>query len=74
MLYLQIVGRGLRIAEGKDDCLILDHSDTAMRLGFPEEVDERQRRSWMTGSEAILRSEREEPEAATQALRQAAGS
>jgi superfamily II DNA helicase RecQ len=40
MLYLQIIGRGLRVAEGKDYCLILDHSDTAMRLGFPEEVDE----------------------------------
>jgi DNA repair protein RadD len=40
MLYLQIIGRGLRKAEGKDYCLILDHSDTAMRLGFPEEVDE----------------------------------
>ena len=41
MLYLQIIGRGLRTADGKDDCLILDHSDTALRLGFPEDVDER---------------------------------
>lgn len=40
MLYIQMIGRGLRVAEGKDDCLVLDHSDTAMRLGFPEEVDE----------------------------------
>lgn len=41
MLYLQIIGRGLRTAPGKDYCLILDHSDTVMRLGFPEDVDER---------------------------------
>ena len=34
MLYVQIVGRGLRSFEGKDHCLILDHSDTTQRLGF----------------------------------------
>jgi hypothetical protein len=30
----QMIGRGLRTAEGKDHCLILDHSDTTIRLGF----------------------------------------
>ena len=39
MLFIQIVGRGLRTAEGKDYCLILDHSDTFLRLGFPEDID-----------------------------------
>ena len=39
MLFLQIIGRGLRTAEDKDDCLILDHSDTFLRLGFPEDID-----------------------------------
>jgi superfamily II DNA or RNA helicase len=34
ILYTQIIGRGLRTAEGKKDCLILDHSDTTLRLGF----------------------------------------
>ena len=34
ILYTQIIGRGLRIAEGKTDCLILDHSDSTLRLGF----------------------------------------
>lgn len=34
MLYVQMIGRGLRIADGKADCLILDHSDTTLRLGF----------------------------------------
>jgi superfamily II DNA or RNA helicase len=28
-----MVGRGLRTAEGKTDCLILDHSDNHIRLG-----------------------------------------
>jgi len=39
MLYVQIIGRGLRTADGKDDCLILDHSDSTIRLGFPEDVE-----------------------------------
>jgi DNA repair protein RadD len=38
MLYVQMVGRGLRIADGKDHCLILDHSDSTLRLGFVTEV------------------------------------
>jgi DNA repair protein RadD len=33
ILFVQIIGRGLRPAEGKDHCLILDHSDTHLRLG-----------------------------------------
>jgi superfamily II DNA or RNA helicase len=38
ILFVQIVGRGLRVAEGKDDCLILDHSDTHIRLGFVTDI------------------------------------
>ena len=34
ILYAQMIGRGLRTANGKDHCLILDHSDTTLRLGF----------------------------------------
>jgi superfamily II DNA or RNA helicase len=34
ILFVQIIGRGLRTAEGKADCLILDHGDTHSRLGF----------------------------------------
>lgn len=33
VLYVQGAGRGLRIAEGKEDCLWLDFSDTTSRLG-----------------------------------------
>ncbi len=38
MLYTQIIGRGLRTADGKDDCLILDHSDTTLRLGLVTDI------------------------------------
>lgn len=38
ILYVQMVGRGLRPAEGKDHCLILDHSDTTLRLGFVSDI------------------------------------
>ncbi len=38
ILFTQIIGRGLRTAEGKDDCLILDHSDSTMRLGFVTDI------------------------------------
>jgi hypothetical protein len=38
ILYTQIIGRGLRTAEGKDHCLILDHSDTTLKLGFVTDI------------------------------------
>lgn len=38
ILFVQIVGRGLRTAEGKDHCLVLDHSDTHLRLGFVTDI------------------------------------
>ncbi len=38
MLFVQMIGRGLRTADGKDDCLILDHSDTHQRLGFVTDI------------------------------------
>ena len=34
MLYLQMLGRGLRIAPGKVDCLVLDHAGAVHRHGF----------------------------------------
>jgi superfamily II DNA or RNA helicase len=38
MLFVQMIGRGLRTAEGKTDCLILDHSDNHVRLGFVTDI------------------------------------
>jgi superfamily II DNA or RNA helicase len=40
MLFVQIIGRGLRNAGGKDHCLILDHSSNHTRLGFVTDIDE----------------------------------
>jgi DNA repair protein RadD len=39
ILFVQIVGRGLRAAPGKAGCLILDHSDNHSRLGFVTDID-----------------------------------
>ena len=36
--FVQCVGRGLRTADGKDYCLILDHSNTHQTLGFVTDI------------------------------------
>ena len=36
-LYIQMVGRGLRGHEGKEDCIILDHAGNVERLGWPDD-------------------------------------
>ncbi|WP_247886989.1 DEAD/DEAH box helicase [Azospirillum sp. SYSU D00513] len=38
ILLTQIYGRGLRIAEGKDDLIILDHADNYTRHGFVTDI------------------------------------
>src|SRR5262245_37509004 len=38
MLYVQIIGRALRTAPGKDHAIILDHTDTTSRLGFVTDI------------------------------------
>lgn len=38
MLFVQMIGRGLRLADGKDHLVILDHSDTHQRLGFVTDI------------------------------------
>jgi len=37
-LYIQIVGRGTRIAPGKKNCLVLDYGDNVMRHGFIDKI------------------------------------
>ena len=37
-LYIQIVGRGTRIASGKENCLVLDYGDNVMRHGFIDKI------------------------------------
>lgn len=43
VLYVQGFGRGLRIADGKENCLVLDFSDTVERLGPVDAVKGRRR-------------------------------
>lgn len=38
MLFVQMIGRGLRTAPGKADCVILDHADNHARLGFVTDI------------------------------------
>ena len=38
MRFAQMIGRGLRAAFGKHDCLILDHADNHTRLGFVTDI------------------------------------
>jgi DNA repair protein RadD len=59
MLFVQMIGRGLRTAPGKQDCLVLDHSDTTLRLGFPADVHHEHLDDG---------KEREKPEASAEAL------
>lgn len=39
ILYQQIIGRGLRTFGGKSDCIIFDHTDTTLNLGFVTDID-----------------------------------
>lgn len=36
--WIQCLSRGLRSAAGKERCIILDHSGTVHRLGFPDQI------------------------------------
>lgn len=38
ILFTQIIGRGLRTAEGKTECLIFDHTSTHQNLGFVTDI------------------------------------
>jgi hypothetical protein len=38
MRYVQNIGRGLRTAPGKTDLIVIDHSDTTLRLGFVSDI------------------------------------
>lgn len=38
ILHVQKIGRGLRINEGTEDCLILDHAGNSLRLGLVTDI------------------------------------
>jgi len=38
VLHLQMLGRGMRVAEGKESCMVLDHADNVRRLGQADDL------------------------------------
>lgn len=52
VLYVQGAGRGMRIADGKADCLWLDFSDTTERLGPVDAIKGRKKRGRIEDQEA----------------------
>lgn len=58
-LYLQVVGRGLRPAPGKADCIVADHAGNALRFGLPSQdrqwsLDGKRKRGKQGEDEAAL--------------------
>lgn len=39
-LYQQIIGRGLRTNESKDNCLVIDHTSSTYELGYVTDIDD----------------------------------
>ncbi|KAA5961038.1 MULTISPECIES: DEAD/DEAH box helicase [Pantoea] len=37
--WIQTLGRGLRPAPGKEQCLIFDHTGTVSKLGYPDDIE-----------------------------------
>lgn len=60
MLFVQMIGRGLRTSKGKEHCLILDHADNHARLGFVTDIRHDRLRSGSEPREKT-RKERGEP-------------
>lgn len=52
-LYLQTAGRGLRTAEGKEDCIIIDHSGAIEQHGFVDDPI-----PWTLRSDTDIREEK----------------
>jgi DNA repair protein RadD len=48
-LWVQIVGRGCRIADGKKDCLVLDYGGNALRHGPIDTIELSYRKNPLTG-------------------------
>ncbi|TXH17351.1 MAG: DEAD/DEAH box helicase [Hyphomicrobiaceae bacterium] len=52
-LWVQICGRGCRIAEGKKDCLILDYGGNAVRLGPIDTIELSYRKNPLDGETTV---------------------
>jgi len=60
-LHVQMIGRGLRQYEGSRKCLILDHTDNMVRLGFPESLEFTDLDDGTNNKSKKKNEEREEP-------------
>ena len=58
-LFVQMIGRGLRTAPGKEKCIILDHADNHARLGFVTDIHHEELRK---GKEKPKPKQHEKPE------------
>ncbi len=54
-LYVQMVGRGTRLAEGKEDCLVLDFAGNTARHGPIDTVDGRKKEKSEEAGEAPIK-------------------
>jgi hypothetical protein len=59
MLFVQMIGRGLRNAPGKERCIILDHADNHARLGFVTDIHHAE---LLKGKERLQPKQHEKPE------------
>jgi DNA repair protein RadD len=59
ILYVQMVGRGLRVNDGIPDCIILDHADNTLRMGFVTDIH----RTELCTAKKGQRQQQQKPEA-----------
>lgn len=57
--WIQCLGRGLRTAEGKERCIILDHSGTVHRLGYPCSIEYDELQGEKDGLDEVKRQQKE---------------
>ena len=61
ILWVQAIGRGLRVEDGKTDCIVFDHTDTGLRLGLPPQIHhERLRTAESDAAEKASKKDNEE--------------
>jgi DNA repair protein RadD len=55
VIHVQAIGRGLRVAEGKDCCLVLDFAGNTSRLGTIDDVKVKQKGEAKPGGTAVVK-------------------
>jgi DNA repair protein RadD len=61
-LHIQMMGRGLRVAEGKTDLLMLDHAGNIERLGFPDDDLPTEMCMQEKGTSEVDKKDKDEPQ------------